>query len=172
MLFSTKYSVPIFLLISFALLSILVPGGPIETRSLSHIDPVILGLFNTFLTSLAIISILLVYFVLKNMKWAYWVSMVCGISYFIVYALDLGYIFPVSPDSMPQALFAIEILGIIASIPLAYFSFQEAFKASNAFEKQPPQVLVYSKKLVFAVLILAVVGISIIVFATKSAMGS
>jgi len=171
MSFNIKYSVSALLFISFVLLSILVPGGPIETRSFAHIDPLILGMFNTFLTSLAIASVLLIYFVLKNVKWAYVVSMICGISYFLVYTLDLATIFPVSPDSMPQALFIIEILGSIASIPLVYISIQGALKGINVGNKQPTQSSVYSKKVVFSLLILVVAGIGIIIFATKSAMG-
>jgi len=99
-----KNIVSALLLLSFVLLAVLVPGGPIETRNFTHINPVILGALNTFLTLLGIVSILLVYFISKEKKWAFIVSAICGISYFLVYALDLGKIFPVSPDSMPQAL--------------------------------------------------------------------
>lgn len=166
---NNKYSTSVLLFLSFVLLSILVPGGPIETRSFSHIDPMILGAFNTFLTLLAIISVFLIYFILKNIKWAYIVSAVCGASYFLVYALDLGGIFPVSPDAMPQALLIIEILGTIASIPLVYFSIQGTL---NIGSEQHAQVVVYPKKLFFAILVLIATGICIIVFATKSAMGS
>ena len=172
MSFNIKYSVSLLLCISFVLLSVLVPGGPIETRSFANIDPLILGAFNTFLTSLAIVSILLVYFVLKNMKWAYVVSIVCGVSYFLVYALDLGGIFPISPDSMPQVLFIIEILGTIASIPLVYYSIQGTLKSANINHGAPIKGSIYSKRFVFIVLILVVVGIGIIVFATKSAMAN
>jgi len=172
MSFNIKYSIAALLFISFVLLSVLVPGGPIETRSFSHIDPLVLGAFNTFLTSLAILSILLIYFVLKNMKWAYIVSMVCGVSYFLVYALDLGAIFPVSPDSMLQALFIIEILGTIASMPLVYFSIQGILKDTNASDRQSTQGSLYSKRLISIVLVFVDAGIGIIVFATKSAMGN
>ena len=34
------------LVLSSVLLSVLVPGGPIETLSFSHINPIILGSFN------------------------------------------------------------------------------------------------------------------------------
>ncbi len=168
-----KNIVSALLLLSFVLLGVLVPGGSIETRSFAHINPVILGAFNTFLTSLGIVSILLVYFVLKDKKWAFIVSVICGISYFLVYALDLGGIFPVSPDSMPQALLIIELVGTIVSLPLMVFSILEAFKNVNNGNEQVADSVAISKKLVFLIVFLVIVGIGIgiVVFATKSAMG-
>jgi len=166
-----KNIVSALLLISFVLLGVLVPGGPIETRSFAHIDPIILGAFNTFLTSLGIVSILLVYFVLKDKKWAFIVSAICGISYFLVYVLDLGKIFPVSPDSMPQALLIIELVGTIASLPLMFFSILEAFKNVNNGNEQVADSVEISKMFVFLIVFLVIVGIGIVVFATKSAMG-
>lgn len=172
MSFNIRYLTSVLLFISFGLLSILVPGGPIETRSFSHIDPLILGGFNPFLTSLAMISVFLIYFILKDLKWAYLVSAVCGVSYFLVYALDLGVIFPISPDAMPPALYVTEILGAIASIPLVYCSIQGALNlGSEQLEQEHRQAVVYSKQLVFTVLIVTIAGIGIIAFATKSAMG-
>jgi hypothetical protein len=44
----------------------------------------------------------------------------------MVYALDLGKVFPVSPDEMPSALFAIEVAGIVASVFLTYLSLKAA----------------------------------------------
>ncbi|MEL6930545.1 MAG: hypothetical protein AAFO95_18205, partial [Cyanobacteria bacterium J06600_6] len=48
---SIKYGVPALLALSSGLLTSLVPGGLIETRSFAHINPLILGSFNTFLTT-------------------------------------------------------------------------------------------------------------------------
>ena len=110
------------LVLSAVLLGILVPGGPIETRSFSHISPLILGAFNTFLTVLGIGSLALAYFAVKGKRWAILAAAFCGISYFLVYALDLGMIFPVSPDKMPPALFAIEVAGLLVSFPLTFLS--------------------------------------------------
>jgi hypothetical protein len=94
MYINKKNSVAILLFSSSLLLSILVPGGPVETRHFYHIDPLILGAFNLFLTCLGMISLLLIYFVLRNMKWAYFLSAICGLSYLFVYILDLTTIFP------------------------------------------------------------------------------
>ena len=116
------HTVAVLLVLSAVLLGILVPGGPIETRSFSHISPLILGAFNTFLTVLGIGSLALAYFAFKGKRWAALAAAFCGISYFLVYALDLGMIFPVSPDKMPPALFAIEVAGLLVSFPLTFLS--------------------------------------------------
>lgn len=158
------------LVFSAVLLGILVPGGPIETRDFSHISPVILAAFNTFLTVLGIGSIAFAYFALKGKHWAVVASLVCGISYFLVYALDLGKIFPVSPNEMPLALLVIEVVGLLVSLPLAYLSWRAiqmtmelgyANESGSAMNKKHVQVL--------AIAVLA--GIGIIIFATLAAMG-
>lgn len=172
MLNSIKHIVSILLIVSFVLLGVLVPGGPIETRNFSNIDPLVLAAFNIFLTSLAITSLLLIFFVLKNMRWAYIASMICGISYFFVYVLDLGSIFPVSADQMPIALLIIEIAGAIVSIPLVYVAMRGALKSTNDNEAHPVQSTLVTTHFTFIVLALIAVGIGVVVFATKSAMGN
>lgn len=166
-----KHAVSVLLLLSFLLLLILVPGGPIETRKFSHIDPLILVTFNTFLTSLGIVSLLLAYFVLKGRRWTFTVSALCGILYFLVYAFDLGKIFPVSPDPMSQTLLLVEILGVIFSFPLIYIAIREVFTNTNTREVFSIQEEALSKGFAFLLLLLVVVGIGVVVFATKSAMG-
>ncbi|NET85071.1 MAG: hypothetical protein F6J94_25095 [Moorea sp. SIO1F2] len=172
MTITIRHLVSALLVLSFGLLASLVPGGLIETRSLSHIDPLILGIFNTFLTSLVIVSLLIVYFIFKDLKWAFIVSGLCGISYFIVYALDLGTLFPVSPDPMPQALFVIEVLGMIVSLPLLFISVRGAMNSNKSSNDKVIASQPYSKTFVYFAFFLVVVGVGIITFATKSAMGS
>ena len=168
-----KHIVSVLLILSFGLLAALVPGGPIETRSFAHIAPLILAAFNTFLTTLGILSVLLVYFILKNRHWALVISALCGVSYFLVYALDLGKIFPISPDPMPQTLFIIELLGSIASVPLILVSISRVISIYNSH--QPATISQsYPNRFgyLFGYLIsfLVIVGIGIIIFATQSAM--
>ncbi|NEP25258.1 hypothetical protein [Moorena sp. SIO3I6] len=172
MTINIRYLVSGLLVLSFGLLGSLIPGGSIETRSFSHIDPLILGIFNTFLTSLVIVSLLIVYFIFKDLKWAFIVSGLCGISYFIVYALDLGTLFPVSPDPMPQALFVIEVLGMIVSLPLLFISVRGAMNSNKSSNDKVIASQPYSKTFVYFAFFLVVVGVGIITFATKSAMGS
>ncbi|NEO93586.1 MAG: hypothetical protein F6K56_26630 [Moorea sp. SIO3G5] len=172
MTINSRHLVSGLLVLSFGLLGSLIPGGSIETRSFSHIDTLILGAFNTFLTSLEIVSLLIIYFIFKDLKWAFIVSGLCGISYFIVYALDLGTLFPVSPDPMPQALFVIEVLGMIVSLPLLFISVRGAMNSNNSAKEQVMVSKPYSKTFVYFAFFLVVVGVGIITFATKSAMGS
>jgi len=159
------YFVPTLLILSCGLLGVLIPGGPIETRNFSHIPPVILGAFNTFLTLLGIASIMIIF---KHKAWAFLASLVCGVSYFLVYVLDLWGIFPVSSDPMPNALYIIELLGLIVSIPLMIFSVQGMICRTT--NNQDLKNELYSKKYIFVVLLLILIGVGIIIFATKSAM--
>ncbi len=162
--------------ISGIALGTLVPGGPIETRSFAHIDPLTLGVFNTFLTTLVIGSLPLVYFVLQSKRWAMLTAVGFGVSYLGVYGLDLVKIFPVSPDAMPPALLAIEVLGTILSLPLMVVSVQAlqetnqqvavatpSSTASYAPIAQTPQIM--------SVIGLVLVALGIIIFATRAAMG-
>lgn len=164
-----KHLITILLLLSCGLLSVLVPGGSIETRDFSHINPLVLACFNTFLTLLVIMSILIVYYLLQEINWAYIVAAICGLSYFVVYALDLAGIFPVSPDSMPLTLFIIEVLGSIISIPIILLSVRELSILSSSRERKSVQF--YSKRFAYFVLLLSIASLGIIIFATKSAMG-
>ena len=60
-----KYAI-LFLALSVIALSVLVPGGPIETRDFSHLIPILAWGFNTFLVCLVILSIFLLYFMIKK----------------------------------------------------------------------------------------------------------
>lgn len=165
-----KYWISGLLILSSGLLGSLVPGGLIETRDFSHINPITLGAFNTFLTVLAIGSILLVYFIFREAKWAFIVSAICGISYFLVYVLDLGVIFPVSSDPMPTALFVIEIIGAVVSLPLTFLCVNQFFKTNHDPTNRrlkPASTLIFFYIAVLSVLL----GCGIITFATRTAMG-
>jgi hypothetical protein len=174
--FSTKYSVAGLLGISGIALSSLVPGGPIETRSFAHINPLTLGIFNTFLTTLALGSLILVYFVLKSERWAMVGAALCGLSFFGVYVADLAVIFPVSPDAMPPALLAIEIFGTILSLILMWFSMQAwqtvaqpAFVSANTPHIQTQKTKQVGQ--IFLGIVVGTVALGIIIFATNAAMG-
>ncbi|MEM6256002.1 MAG: hypothetical protein AAF821_24075 [Cyanobacteria bacterium P01_D01_bin.156] len=162
--------------ISGIALGTLVPGGPIETRSFVHIHPLTLGLFNTFLTTLVLGSLVLVYFVLQSKRWAMVAAAAAGLSYLGVYGLDLVKIFPVSPDAMPPALLAIEVLGTVLSFPLMALSIQ-ALQASRqvtfadvAFP-QSENHLSFQLPHVVLTIGLGMLALGIITFATNSAMG-
>lgn len=181
---SLRYTVFFFLLLSSILLSVLVPGGPIETRDFSHISSVVLVGFNIFLTSLSIGSLILLYFIWLRRRWAFGAAAACGAAYFSVYALDLAHWFPVSPDTMPPTLFAIEAIGTIISVPLTILSIigmsnkgklasrQHGDNLSDVLSISDIQVNRRNKLIALVVATIAVViSISIIIFATKAAMG-
>ena len=166
-----KYWISGLLIISSGLLGSLVPGGSIETRDFSHIEPIILGTFNTFLTVLAIGSLLLVYFIFREAKWAFMVAAICGISYFMVYILDLGTIFPVSSDPMPMTLFIIEIIGTIVSLPLTFLSVNKVLKIDQTGKLVIAHKKAYSPTFLYIAFLSIFIGCGIITFATVSAMG-
>lgn len=159
------YSVITLLILSTILLGVLVPGGPIEKRSFSHIAPFILAVFNTFLTILGLGSLILAILVFLKYRWALYAASLCGIAYFLVYAMDLGKIFPVSPDKMPRALFIIEVIGLILSIPLIALAFISAHNLQNSNVG-----FVISSGIMVLIALLTLSGLGIIIFATKSAM--
>ena len=176
MTFQIKHYVAGLLGISGIALGTLVPGGPIETRSFAHINPLTLAVFNTFLTTLVIGSLPLVYSVLQSKRWAMITAAGFGMSYFGVYSLDLVKIFPVSPDAMPPALLAIEVLGTILSFPLIALSIQ-ALQASrqrtfaNVAFSYPENSRRFQLSQIVIAIGLAVIALGIITFATSSAMG-
>ena len=161
-----KYLISGLLLLSCGLLTVLVPGGFIETRNFSHIDPFLLGKFNTFLTSLVMLSILIIYY-WQQINWFYILTAFCGVSYFLVYVLDLAGVFPVSPDPMSQTLFVVEVAGLIVSLPLIFLFVRELLIGDRL---QKSTIKLYSKRFIYFALSLSIAGLGIIVFATKSAM--
>lgn len=171
---SIRYAVPALLALSSGLLTSLIPGGLIETRSFAHINPLILGSFNTFLTTLSLASLVLIYFVWQEYRWAFVASFIAGLSYFLVYVLDLGHLFPVSPDAMPTALFVIEVLGTMVSLPLMLISGWEIQHSTKQLAQDKNLQLhldLAGKKSVFIAIGITLIGIGIITFATRSAMG-
>lgn len=164
----TRSAVPLLLILSGAMLAVLVPGGPIETRNFSHIDPLILGAFNTFLTVLGIGSIFIAFFAYKARRTAFMPSALCGLGYFLVYILDLFRIFPVSPDPMPPALWGIETAGTIVSLPLMAAATWAALGVTS--ENDNETTLSSTKRTMWLGVPVALIALAIIVFATRAAM--
>ena len=167
----TKFNSPLpvaaLLVVSAVMLGVLVPGGPIETRDFSHISPWVLGSFNLFLTSLGMGSIALAYFAFKQRRSALWAAAFCGVSYLAVYLLDLGHIFPISPDAMPHTLWVIEVLGSVVAVPLVILSVVSARNASQAHVTAARRLRAPN---VYFIFLAALVAIVIIWFATNAAM--
>jgi len=157
-----RYYLSTIIFLLAVLLTILIPGGPIETRSFSHIDASILVIFNIFLTFLGMSSFILVLFLLKEIKWSYYLADIFSIFYIGVYLLDLFKIFPTSPDNMPSLLMIIEIVSTILAILFLLLNRNKKFDNSNNIE--------LNKNYRKYVLIALTLGIVIVSFATYSAM--
>ena len=155
----------LWLLISAALLTSLIPGGPIENRDFSHIHPAVLGLFNVFLTTLDLGSIPLAIFAARGKRWAIHGAFAAATAYFAVYAVDLAQLFPRSPTPMSMALAGIEVLGITVAVPLM-FAARRALEADlRATETRRSFGMPLGWALTFVL-----VGGAIVWFATDAAM--
>lgn len=162
---SKQTQTALWLLVSAALLTSLIPGGPIENRDFSHIHPAILGLFNVFLTTLDLGSIPLAIFAAKGKRWALHGAFIAAIAYFAVYAVDLAQLFPRSPTPMSMALAGIEVMGMTVAIPLMFAS-RRALEGNSTYLKERPGPT-YSMAWLVA---FALAGIVIVWFATNAAM--
>ena len=163
---NARYLVATLLVMSAAMLGVLIPGGPIETRNFSDMSPVILLGFNILLTILGLGSFVLAYFVLDRRRGGYMLSAFFGVEYFLVYSLDLLGIFPVSPDSMPHLLRWIEVVGVVASFPLISLSIQLALTLDNTVR----QGITFKLEHFRLILLVTLVATGIIAFATHAAM--
>ncbi len=162
---NTTKRIQLLLFLSAVNLTLMIPGGFIESRDFSHISAATLGIFNSFLTLLGIVSLFLIYCIGKQWKWAYKGAYICGISYFIVYTIDLLAIFPQSPTAMPTLLFNLEFLGTVLSIPLFLYAVRKARRLQNTPNQQQ-----FSRSMYGFIGVAIVVGLGIIIFATTAAM--
>jgi uncharacterized membrane protein (DUF2068 family) len=109
------------LLLSFASL---VPGGPVENRDFSHLSRLTFNGFNAFLIALGLIGFLTVYGLWRGHRRAYWLAILVGWTYVAVVVLDLGKVFPVSPDPTGFSLGMIMILDSILGLNVVLFSYK------------------------------------------------
>lgn len=91
----------------------LVPGGPIETRDFSGLGGAVFWGFNAFLIALALLAVGSAVAMLRGSVAAGWGAIVAAWGYIFVVLLDLGHVFPTSPDPIPLMLGLIEILDFI-----------------------------------------------------------
>ncbi|MBF4694561.1 hypothetical protein [Fusibacter ferrireducens] len=113
-----NYYVSFILFLNVTLLSILVPGGPIENRDFSKLKGVVFWGFNIFLISLGVMTYVTSYWMLKSSEFAVLGAKVVSVLYFLVYALDLGKIFPKSPTEMSKTLMLLEIVNMSLAVYL------------------------------------------------------
>jgi len=166
MAIKSQHTVSFLLLVSGLLLSSLVPGGPIENRDFSHINAGILLIFNIYLTVLGLGSFVLIPYVLGSGRYASMLGALAGLSYLVVYGVDLLGWFPETPSEMSTLLLSIELVGMAVALPLLYVSNQlprnGSFGAHRGISHwTDPKWL-----------LLGIAGIVIVMFATWSAMAT
>ncbi|WP_339442915.1 hypothetical protein [Pseudomonas hunanensis] len=160
-----RFAVVTLLIASVINLSLMVPGGFVETRDFSGYPAIVLGAFNVFLTVLGLGSLVLAFIVARKGR-GYGLSALAGLAFVCVYLLDLGRIFPVPPNPMSPLLATLEWLGTVlgGALVLAVSMFSR-YDASNA-------VISSRSSIPGPVLIsLVIVAVIIVAYATKSAMG-
>ena len=158
-----------FLLVALSvLLTILVPGGPIETRDFSHYSETVLTLFNIFLTTLGLLSFVVAFLIVKKKKYSITLSAIFALLYIFVYVIDLFKIFPISPVEMSSTLFFIETISTI----IAFIIISLCIKFNNIEAKNNENISIkFSFYKITLLLIVLLFAIGIVIFATKSAMG-
>ncbi|WP_372009381.1 hypothetical protein NBRC13296_01490 [Paenibacillus chitinolyticus] len=107
--------------LNVTLLTILVPGGPIENRDFSKLTGVVFWGFNLFLISLGIVSFIACYLLLISHSNAILITQIIAVLYFIVYTIDLAGMFPKSPTKMSKPLMLFEIINTTMAVFLFLF---------------------------------------------------
>lgn len=102
--------------INVTLLTILVPGGPIENRDFNGLRGIVFWGFNVFLITLGIASYITSYLLLISNPYALPMAQIISVLYFIVYIIDLAGIFPKSPTKMSKTLMLIEVINASLAI--------------------------------------------------------
>lgn len=116
--YARRLAVTLLLALSAANLTLMVPGGPVETRDFSAYSPLVLGAFNIFLTVLGIGSFVIAGLQIAGRIRAPGLAGLCGLGFLAVYVADLAGIFPVSPVAMPPLLSLLEQLGTVLALLL------------------------------------------------------
>jgi hypothetical protein len=148
-------------------LCLMIPGGPIEARDFSAYPAIVLAGFNIFLTVLGLGSFILAWFMGFRTYSKGLLAGLAGLGYFVVYAIDLGGLFPVSPVAMPHNLFVLEWLGLVLSVPLIIVAVRLVMVAQGGESPEAQPAITLSRPLVIA---LGGLALAIVVFATYAAM--
>ena len=157
------------LFINVLLLSLMVPGGPVETRSFINIDPAIVLGFNIILTLLVLLSVASIYFMFKKQRWAYQLTGVLGFVYALVFVLDLAHIFPVSSDPMELVLLLLEWISLGLGVALIGLSYKTLSNTHASYWSSSSRIPVY---LLVLSVILLLFGACVVYFATNAALVS
>lgn len=150
------------LLASAVNLSLMIPGGFVETRAFPDYSIAVLTGFNIFLTVLGLGSFVLAWQVWRAGVRSVW-PMLAGMSFTVVYAIDLAQWFPVSVTPMSPLLTTLEAVGAALGLAVVIAS-DRAWAASSTTADTPGM-----PKGTLAALSIAALGI--VAFATAAAVG-
>lgn len=115
--------IPLLLSISFTLLLVTLIGGDIiDNRDFSHINPEVLLTLSLIRLILCLGSVALVWYTLQQSSGAFLMAVIVGFSNVFVYLLDLLGIFPSTPALMSDALFFIDVLGLLIGILTLFYA--------------------------------------------------
>lgn len=159
--------VAMLLLMSAVVLALRMPGGPLETRHFTQLDPARLAAYKVFLTGLGAGSLVLTYFVFKGRRRVLSIAAACGSVYCLVYAFDVAGVFPRSREPVAMVLRALEWLGLGLAAPLSAAALRASSVALPAADDeiyQPPRVPPRLATLAFAV------GLGLLIFAAVAAL--
>ncbi|MCE8418693.1 hypothetical protein LZ190_08235 [Rhodovulum sulfidophilum] len=150
------------LVLSTLNLTLMVPGGFVETRNFPGYSVTVLAAFNVFLTLLGLGSLILAYRVLKSGRVGIFPAL-AGAAFMAVYLLDLATIFPVAAAPMSSTLATMEWIGTFLGLALLAAGGWLAVSQ----DKRPAG----SSRLPLGLLVaMGVVTVVIVTFATLSAM--
>ena len=146
---------PALLIASALTLAAMIPGGLVETRSFPDYPPALLAAFNVFLTLLGLGALMAG---LRGVRSTLALRLF-GLGFGLVYGLDLAGIFPVSEAPMSALLRGFEIIGTLLGLALLVVPGPAA--TESAPQSLPRRIW----------LLLALLTIGIVIFATKAAIG-
>lgn len=90
----------------------MAPGGQVDTRDFSALPRWQFALFNVFLISLGVASLVTAGAAIAEIQGSLVAALVIGILYTAVFALDLGRVFPVVKDALPSQLLVLEVASL------------------------------------------------------------
>jgi len=90
----------------------MAPGGLVDTRDFSALPRWQFSLFNVFLISLGVASLVTAGFAIAEAPGVFIAALVISALYVAVFALDLGRVFPVVADALPAQLLVLEVINL------------------------------------------------------------
>ena len=154
-------------LLSALNLTLMVPGGFVETRVFPHYSVAVLAAFNIFLTVLGLGCFILAYAALRHGRTGM-LPIVAGLVFVAVYVADLLHIFPVSANPMSTTLTILECIGTLLGVLLVAAGVRSLSLQQPSAQGDGGGVPNGLSRGLLMTLI--AIGVGIVIFATLSAM--